>query len=156
MKILLLGFILMLSSCATSYKPMGYGGGYKDYKVGDDMFHVSFKGNGYTGSDAVQEMFLRRCAEITRQQGFSYFAFVDQSASTSHAIVNSEESGTLTPNYLGGYNYTGGSSSYSVSKHEREGIIKLFKDTKQPPNAFNATIILKNFVEEEGEMIKVN
>jgi len=42
-------------------------------KLADDTYRVSFFGNGYTSRPVVLKYFLYRCAELTLQQGYTYF-----------------------------------------------------------------------------------
>ncbi len=107
-------------SCATKYKKHGYTGGYTDFKIGSDIYKVNFHGNGYTSQDTVYRYFLRRCAELTLENGYEYFAFVE-----------SDSSITTDPNY-------------SFRKHSKEGVIKLFKADNRPQNALNAKETLVN------------
>ena len=67
----LLAFVL--GGCATAYQPEGSTGGYKDVKLADDTYRVSFFGNGYTSRPVVLKYFLYRCAELTLQHGYTYF-----------------------------------------------------------------------------------
>lgn len=143
--ILIAGF---LSACATSYQKQGFSGGYDDMKLGQDMYQVSFKGNGYTRSDKVQKYFLRRCAELTVEQGYDFFAFVNQEAESSQQNLGTTYNGTVPQNYYGGYNYSGTANTTTVTRHGRTGVIKMFKSGTQPPVAMEAREILKGF---EGE-----
>lgn len=138
-------FALLITGCATGYKPSGWSGGYSDMRLGNDMYKVSFNGNGYTGSETVSNYFLRRCAELTIEQGFDYFAIVDQNASSSLHDIGTTTSGNINQNYTGGYNYTANTQTNYVRKHAREGVIKMFKTGTQPQVAFEAKEILKNF-----------
>lgn len=135
----------LLSACATSYQPQGYSGGYTDMKLGKDIYQVSFKGNGYTGSDRVNRFFLRRCAELTQQQGYEYFALVNQEAEANQQITGTNYNGTATSNYGGGYNYSGTMNTTTITRHGRTGVIKLFKEGTQPPVAYEAKEILNGF-----------
>ncbi len=72
---LLIGVLLAfaLGGCVTAYQPAGMTGGYKDEKLADDTYRVSFGGNGYTSRLVVLKYFLYRCAELTLQHGYAYF-----------------------------------------------------------------------------------
>lgn len=138
-------FTLTLVGCATGYKPNGWSGGYSEMKLGNDMYKVSFNGNGYTGSERVANYFLRRCAEITKENGFEYFAMVDQLASSSQHSLGTTTNGNINQSANGGYNYNSNSQTNYVTKHSREGVIKLFKSGSQPPVAYEASVVLSNF-----------
>lgn len=130
MKTPLLASLLFLCACATSYQPSGFSGGYSDMKVGDDLYQVSFAGNGYTRSSTVQQHMLRRCAELTREKGFDYFSFVSDEADSSVSIAN--------------FGSTNGYNPVLVTKPSRNGLIKLFKRGTQPQMAFDAKEVLKS------------
>lgn len=112
-------------------------------KLGKDIYQVVFRGNGYTGSERVNRFFLRRCAEITEQQGYEYFALINQEAQTTQYDGGTTYNGTATSNYGGGFNYSGSAYTSTITKHERTGVIKLFKEGAQPPIAFDAKVILE-------------
>lgn len=57
--------VLVLSSCATTYQPLGPTGGYSDIELGNDEYDVSFKGNPLITEAQVRDMALLRCAELT-------------------------------------------------------------------------------------------
>tara|TARA_Y100000768_G_scaffold311886_1_gene246520 strand:+ start:9083 stop:9529 length:447 start_codon:yes stop_codon:yes gene_type:complete len=143
--LILLSLLFLLTGCATAYQKEGFGGGYNDMKMGEDLYRVSFKGNGYTGSDTVHKFFLRRCAELTLEQGFDYFSTVDQNSNSSSYIISGNTTGTIQKNYYGGYNYTANTQNIIVNKHSRDGMIGLFYVGSQPDNAIDAKIFLGNF-----------
>lgn len=127
MKFFALAVLVTLTSCATSYKPSGWGGGYVDQQLAKDMFRVSFKGNGYTDSETVQNYLLRRCAELTLLNGFTHFQVVDAAggADTSyHTSFNQYATNT-----------------YAIQKHQREAIIKMLNNPKEGTIAFDAEMI---------------
>lgn len=69
--VLLLGALV---GCTTPYGPKGLTGGYVDTRIADDTYLVEFHGNGKTSSDMVWRYWIYRCAELTRQRGYSLFA----------------------------------------------------------------------------------
>lgn len=145
MKYLILLTGLFLIGCATSYQRESFSGGYSDMKVGPDMYQVNFSGNGYTSSKTTSLYLLRRCAEIAREQGYQYFAFIEKGAENSTYQVNQPTTTTIQPRYGGGYQATSYNNSYTVSKPSNNGVIKLFKEGTQPPSAYGANDILSNF-----------
>ena len=74
---------LFLLGCATAYQPKGLTGGFAETSLGNDMYQVRFQGNGYTSQDRASEFLLRRCAELTLEQGKRYFALGDSDRQTS-------------------------------------------------------------------------
>src|ERR1043166_4513540 len=65
--------LAMMLGCATPYQPKGYTGGYQDLQIGDNMFRVSFEGNGFTSAERTSEYLLLRDAEVTLDKGFRWF-----------------------------------------------------------------------------------
>jgi hypothetical protein len=80
-------FVLVLASlslgCATAYKPTGLTGGFEETKLGENLYQVRFQGNGYTTHGRVAQLLLRRCAELTLENGFRYFAIASDNRQTS-------------------------------------------------------------------------
>lgn len=70
---LALGAALAVASCATGYGPNTLGGGYKDEKLDDTHYRVKFDGNGYASKDRVWNFWIYRCAELTKEKGFTHF-----------------------------------------------------------------------------------
>jgi len=64
----------MLSGCATSYKALGFNGGYSKIKTTPDSFIVIFKGNEFTSQEKVMQYALKRASELAIQNGYSYFS----------------------------------------------------------------------------------
>lgn len=67
---------LVVTACATQYGRNGLTGGYTDEKIDDTHYRVKFHGNGYASSDRVWGFWLYRCAELTKEKGFSHFALL--------------------------------------------------------------------------------
>lgn len=69
-----LWIVLALAACATPYQPKAVRGGYSDIQLNDNVFRVTFEGNGFTAASAVSDYALLRSAEITLEKGFRYFS----------------------------------------------------------------------------------
>ncbi len=76
--------VLALGACATAtpYQPLQRGsaasGGYTEQALEANRFQVSFSGNSLTDRRTVETYLLFRAAELTRQQGYDWFAIVDR------------------------------------------------------------------------------
>lgn len=145
---------LVCAGCATSYQKDGFSGGYSEMKLAENVYKVTFRGNGYTSSERVGNYFLRRCAEITKQTGNKFFVLNDDKAILDQKIHqspgSSQTSSTINPTYTGGYQYNSTTNytpptSTVISKHMREGVLVMFPEGKQPVGAMNAEIVLSNF-----------
>ena len=71
--------ILLSSGCATGYHRQGFAGGYDESQLKADIFRVTFKGNAFISPEKVQDYLLLRCAELTIDNGFSYFIILSES-----------------------------------------------------------------------------
>ena len=68
---------LLLSSCATSYRPLKHQYGYSEQQVGKDEYEVSFLGNGSSSYDRVLDLALLRAAEIALEHHAEHFTVLD-------------------------------------------------------------------------------
>jgi hypothetical protein len=68
---------LMLSSCATPYRPLAHQYGYFEQQVSEDVFEISFLGNGASSYDRVFDFALLRAAEIALARQATSFAVLD-------------------------------------------------------------------------------
>ena len=81
--------------CATSYQPMGATGGYEDTQLDENVFEVTFKGNGFASSQRVSDFAMLRSAELTIQNGYKYFIPISENkSSTQHTYVTPQTSTT--------------------------------------------------------------
>ena len=71
---------LLVASCVTAYQPEGISGGYSDKVLAGNTVQVTFRGNRLTTPDTVHSFLLRRCAEVTLQDGYSYFGVIHEEA----------------------------------------------------------------------------
>ena len=71
---------LAVFACATPYQPRAIRGGYSDMQVGDNVFRVSFEGNGYLSAQTASDYALLRSAELTLEKGFRYFVIAGDEA----------------------------------------------------------------------------
>ena len=123
-KTIILFLVIFLNGCATKtpYQSIAYSGGYSNTIIDENIFKVSFKGNGFTSKERVEDFTLLRSAEITLQYGFKYFI-----------IINSDSYSTLTAYQNNIY-----------SKPSSTNIIKCFK--RKPK--FNTIIYNANFIKK--------
>jgi hypothetical protein len=75
--------LLLLDSCATSYRPLKNGAGYSEAAIGPDEFRVGFQGNGETSLERAYDFALLRAAQVAREHGFLHFAVVDTENTSS-------------------------------------------------------------------------
>lgn len=88
---------LMLAGCSTSYHQKGFfGDGYSDYRVNQDKFAVTFRGNEFTDSEDVRRFALIRAAELTLQNGFRYFKILSEKDVSRQAIETSTKENEIS------------------------------------------------------------
>jgi hypothetical protein len=118
----------LLASCATAYQPDGVSGGYSDPVRNGNVAQVSFRGNGLTTPETLHAFLLRRCAEVTLQDGYSYFV-----------VAHTEAPNEATNNF------------YSMKVET--ATIEMYQGSKPQSvaNAYDATSLLRTVLAEQGE-----
>lgn len=124
----------MLSDCATTYQLKGFTGGYSETQLGENIFQVSFRGNGYTSRGRASEFSLLRSAEVALENGFRYFVIVEsEKGSKVGAYTTPTTSQTTGSAYSSGsYAYgsatttTSGGQTYVISKPRATNTILCF------------------------------
>ena len=129
MKLVALSVVCLLAGCATAYQPDGVGGGYADRRLSANTAQVSFRGNRFTTAEALHYYLLRRCADVTLQNGYDYFV-----------LVNNE----------GPYE----SDTDVFGSQVDSATIKMFKDNK-PASAFDAAVVARSIPGDAGETPQV-
>ena len=96
---------IFISGCATSYKSKNWRGhGFTEKKLSSHGYIVTFEGNYYTSRTEVEEMALKRCAELTQKEGYTYFLVLKEKADRERYYeykehfekLNEEEEHTIT------------------------------------------------------------
>jgi hypothetical protein len=138
--IILIIAIFIMSGCATKYQSTGFSGGYSETQLGNNIFNVSFRGNGYTSRERASDFTLLRSAELSLQNGFKYFI-----------ITNSEKYTNLytTPK---SYNTSGNinGSSFNATTTQSGGI------TFRKPSTNNTIVCFKEKPKINGIIYKAN
>lgn len=116
--ILTLFVCFIISSCATSYSHKGLTGGYSETRLGEDTYSVRFQGNGYTSADKAGDFCLLRCAEITKENGYTYFK-----------LIRGEERVT---------------KDFDSEKQRNHNTIKLYKEKPTGEEIYEAEYVIKS------------
>jgi hypothetical protein len=158
---------IFITACSTPYQPNGLGGGYSDTKLNDNTYMVSFRGNGYTGSATLFNLILRRAADLTAQNGYSYFAIlaggqdVNSSVYSTPGFVSTSSSGNFNANYNafgGGWNgqYSGSANSiitppsyHMVRRLTDTVVVKMFKKQNPQGTLYKAQSILQQYAQKQ-------
>lgn len=111
--------LLFISACATTYQPQGLSGGFSETQLSENIFQVSFNGNGYTDKQQASDFALLRSADLALEHGYDFFAIaqaendVDVSSYTTPLTAHT----TGYSNSYGSLNTFGGYSTYSGSTY---------------------------------------
>lgn len=154
MKAVTLGALLVcfgsLAGCATSYQPHGLSGGFSETQLDQNVFRVSFAGNGYTSGERAADFALLRSAELTLRHGFTHFAIVDgrSFATTSTYVTPVQSYTTMNVNTIGNTAYgtahttTYGGQAYTFIKPSATDTIVAFNGKPDiPAMVYNARFI---------------
>ncbi len=106
----------LLMGCATAYQSDGFSGGYSETQLGENIFQVSFSGNGYTRGERASNFALLRSAEVTTENGFRYFIIVEAGKDASLATYT-----TPTHSYTTGSVYGYGNTAYGSATTTTDG-----------------------------------
>jgi len=139
---------LLLTGCATSYQPHAYSGGYSEKKLSENVYRVSFSGNGYTPLKRATNLSLLRTAEVTIEAGYNYFVLLDESTSIDRSSsVTTPVTTTLT--YGNGYGTATsfGGQSIPISKPSRSNTFQVFIEEPENVRSYNAQTVLRNLTE---------
>ena len=117
----------LLASCATAYQPDGVSGGYTDKVLAGNTVQVSFRGNRMTTRETLHSYLLRRCAELTLQDGYDHFV-----------LVHEEEPNEATTNAFGSKVSTATIQMYA-GKPQGEA------------RAYDASSLLRQILAQQGE-----
>ena len=74
----LLLLFFLITNCSTTYQPKGALGGYSEEKILDNLYRVEFEGNQHSKPEKIQNYLMYRCAELTQEMGYKYFAIVNE------------------------------------------------------------------------------
>ena len=133
--LIILGLGVVISACATPYQRNAFMGGYEETQLGENIFQVYFRGNGYTRRARATDFSLLRSAELALENGFTHFIIVDSSnISTQSAFTTPTTSQTTgsAHSYGGSTTFNATSTTYGgqtffISKPEATNTIVCFK-----------------------------
>lgn len=145
--ILAFSVIAILCGCSSPYTAKGLMGGFTETQLDENVFRVTFKGNAYTDREKTADYCLLRCAELCIENGYSYFAIIDASDSTSSSSYTAPSYGTTTFAGNTAYTNTYGGQTYNISRPSTSNEIVCFKG-KPEGFAYNAAFIVKSLKEK--------
>ena len=144
---------LLLAGCSTAYQSNGFSGGWRETQLGEDVFQVSFRGNGYTSGDRAADFAFLRCAEVALEHGYSYFTLVESKASTQTSTYTAPSTVSGTSTTSGGITYgnatvSGGQTTTWV-KPSASNTVWAFK-TKPAGFAYDARFVVRSLRQKYG------
>ena len=86
--LLFLAIGIFLGGCATSYQKSGFSGGFSETQLSENVWKVHFRGNAKTTMERATDFCLLRSAELTLENGYKYFAIVDENSSTKSSTFS--------------------------------------------------------------------
>lgn len=101
---------IVLSGCATAYKRDGFTGGFSETQLGENVWRVTFIGNGYTHKHRAEDFALLRSAELTLANGYTHFFLTDSNSSTQTSAFTTPSTSYTTGNAYRSGNYIHGSA----------------------------------------------
>jgi hypothetical protein len=144
------GALIVLAGCATTYQKDGFSGGFSEVQLGENVWQVSFEGNGYTRGQRAQDLALLRSADLTLLKGYTHFGLAESRASAAQSTYTTPTSSST--NFSGssyGNSFTGrantstyGGNTVFISKPSTVNTVVMFKG--QPAAAssvFDASFI---------------
>jgi hypothetical protein len=86
---------LLALGCSTGHESINLGvtGGYSEAQVAPDTWRVLVEGSAFSTRGEIEQLLMRRCAELTLEQGKRYFVLSDHDTWTD---TQPTESGFVT------------------------------------------------------------
>ena len=143
---------IFLQGCATMYQSNGFTGGYSETQLDENVFVVTFRGNGYSSRERVTVFTLLRCAELTLNNGYKYFTVIDANSYTSNSTFTTPTTSQTTGSaYAYGNSVYGrttttttGGQTYNISKPSSSNTIVCFNEKPDSGLSFNAAFVEKS------------
>ena len=97
--------VVLLSGCATPYKPNGFAfnGGFDSVELEPNYFHVTFKGNEKTSRERASDFALLRTSDLMLERNCQSFVVVKSSndIKKSTLVLPSAQSSSSTTTFYG-------------------------------------------------------
>jgi uncharacterized protein YceK len=145
--------VVALSGCATTYQRKSFTGGYSETQLGENIFQVSYRGNGYTSHERASDFSLLRSAEVALENGFRYFVIVESEKDSKVGAYTTPTTSYTTGSAYGSGNYaygsatttTSGGQTYFISKPRATNTILCYKEKPEVNGlVFDAEFVAKS------------
>ena len=142
---------LAMLACATPYQRQGYRGGFSETQLDENVFRVSFNGNGFTSGGRAVDFALLRSAELARERGYHYFVIVEKTGGYSYSSyttpTQSHTTGTATSygntTHVNATTTTTGGETHLIAK---PGVSNTIVCLKQKPENFQGMVYNADFL----------
>ena len=141
--------LVALVGCATDYQPNGLLGGFSDTQLDENVFNITFRGNGYTSMERASDFTYLRAADLTLKNGFTYFAVTYSTKNVSTSSFTTASQTTTQINYYGGTAYatsqTTPGTTYTFNEPAVEMTVICFAEKPQTDaTLFNAKFLSRS------------
>lgn len=120
--------LVSLAGCATGYHSTNLTGGLTQTRLSERIYQVRFQGNGYTSQERTSVFLLRRCAELTLENGFRYFTLGAQGTGSMES----------------------GASGFIFSFPHGTATVKFLERQSDDPNPLDAVLVVKDTAKAAG------
>jgi hypothetical protein len=83
-KILIFVLVVPLVGCATGYHKYSWTGGYQDKAVGENLYELTYQGNGTTSHATVEQYWHMRAKELCKNGEYD-FKFTDTKSNMAYS-----------------------------------------------------------------------
>jgi hypothetical protein len=144
---MILVFVAALMGCSTKYQSPGLTGGVAVFPMGDDVFRVESRGNGYTSPGLVKDYALLAAAEKAVSYNATHFIIVSREDASSAQEIQS--GGIVRTSFTG----NGAVTSYSpplrgtIFRPGEDMYIRILNEKPGrplPEGAYSASEIIRN------------
>lgn len=149
-----LGLAICLTGCATPYQRDGLRGGYQEVQLDENVYRITFQGNGYTTPRKVTDYILLRSAELTLEKGYRYFQVVGVTDETVRSSVPLPATATTTVVGNQATTVVNGGGFLGFTFPSASQVIVCHKE-KPDTYAFNATIVARSLGAAYGKDIYI-
>jgi hypothetical protein len=145
-----------ITACATGYHSTGFTGGYSDAQLAPDVFRVTFRGNGYTEPERVQDFVLLHAAELALSNGYTHFGIVSAGSGSTQSSFTTPGQAYSTGQvqvygrsafYSGQTTYIPG-QTFVFNKPHTSLIVKCFHGEQPDVDLFDARFLRRSLREK--------
>ena len=140
--LLVLAIGVFIGGCATSYQKSGFSGGFSETQLSENVWKVHFRGNAKTTMERATDFCLLRSAELTLENGYKYFATVDENSSTKSSTFSTPQQAYTNP--YGYTTFTGGQVFTAHKPRTQNTIFMLKEKTDKMGMVYEAQFIVQS------------